>query len=191
MILKYPLILASNSVRRHELLSSLGITFQIYVRKVNECFPPEMNPMEVASFLAQKKCNTYKDLFKNNIVITSDTVVILENKILGKPNSEDQAKEMLNRLSGNKHLVVSGMSLGSPDGNVTVSDATEVLFDNLNKRLIDEYVVSRLPMDKAGAYGVQDWFGMIAVKRIIGSFYTIMGMPMKQLYEELLKFRVS
>lgn len=177
MILRYPLVLASGSPRRHQLLSSLGLSFQTVLRPVDENYPSDLDPWEIAPYLAEHKAQAYTDLSNTHLVLTADTVVILEGRILGKPESEAQAEEMLHELSGRTHQVVTGLCLSGPAGSQVAYDRAEVSFARLEPAEISRYVQSGEPMDKAGAYGAQDWMGLVAITRLEGSFYTVMGLP--------------
>jgi septum formation protein len=182
----YRLILASQSPRRRELLAGLGLDFDVKVKPIDEDFPAELAATEVAAFLARKKAEAYRpDIGTDEIVLTSDTVVILDGKILGKPADASEAKSMLKALSGRSHLVVTGISFTSATNQVTESDTAVVYFRDLNEGEIDFYIESFKPFDKAGAYGIQEWIGFIGVEKIEGSFFTVMGLPLHLVYQVL------
>lgn len=181
------IMLASHSPRRRELLTMLGIDFTIaQTIEVDENYPENLEPHQVAPYLSQKKGEAYRGLMSTDtIVITADTVVIADNKILGKPRSSAEAIEMLKTLSGRNHQVVTGVTVTTPEKGVTFSASTEVEFAPLTDEEIDYYVTRFQPLDKAGAYGIQEWIGAIGVKGINGSYYNVMGLPVHRLYSVL------
>ncbi len=181
------LLLASASPRRRQLLTELAIPFEIApIIDVEESYPPSLEPIEIAPFLSRIKADAYcKTLKPNDIVITADTVVIHKNSVLGKPTNADDAKKMLQTLSGETHLVVTGVTISSLNNQVTFKATTEVEFAELASDEIDFYVNTYNPTDKAGAYGIQEWIGCIGVKQINGSFYNVMGLPLHLLYSKL------
>lgn len=181
-----PLILASNSPRRKQILTDLGFEFTTLVKEINEDFPAEMLPTNVPEFLAHKKALAYQKEAETNIILTSDTVVIIDNQILGKPYSHHEATQMLKKLSGNKHTVITGVCLSYKNKYITFSDSVDVFFTSLTDSEIDDYVNLFKPFDKAGAYGIQEWIGMIGIEKIVGSFYTVMGLPAHQVYKHLI-----
>lgn len=185
---KYDIILASQSPRRFELLSQLCIPFKVEVKKdIDESYPPELPLMEIAPYLSQLKARAYNKE-SNSLIITADTVVICSDKLLGKPKDETDAKNMLRFLSGKTHKVVTGVTVASREKVETISVLTTVKFGRLSKEEIDFYVDKFKPLDKAGAYGIQEWIGGVAVEKINGSFYNVMGLPIHQLYRLLKKF---
>ena len=189
-IMKYNLILASRSPRRQTLLNGLDLDFQIIVKSTDESYPSDIPLEEVPEFLSKKKAKAI-DLSgraKNTIVITADTVVILDNKIIEKPKSEEEAIAMLQRLSGKSHTVVTGVSLTSLEKQMSFSASSKVHFRKLNLQDIEYYVHQYQPFDKAGSYGIQEWIGYIAIESIEGSFYNVMGLPTQLLYEKLIEF---
>lgn len=183
------IILASNSPRRRQLLGGIVSEFEIAPpRPVDETYPNSLSPEEVAPFLSQIKAKAYADLVtENTLLITADTVVILDNKILGKPQSHSQAVAMLQSLSGHTHRVVTGVTIVSSEKEITFSNTTEVTFDTLTHEEIDDYIKQFQPFDKAGSYGIQEWIGYRAIRKIDGCFYNVMGLPLNHLYLELLK----
>ena len=187
---KYQVLLASASPRRRELLGQLGVKFEIATPiEVDESYPATMPAVEVAPFLSKLKAEAYKALIDaNQLIITADTVVINDGEVLGKPISKDDAKNMLSSLSGHTHEVVTGVTITSAEKQVTFSVCTQVEFAQLAAEEIQEYVEVFAPMDKAGAYGIQEWIGCIGVKGINGSFYNVMGLPLHRLYSELKDF---
>lgn len=184
-----PIILASNSPRRQELLASLGVNFEVKSASIDEGFPTGLPPQEVPEFLAKKKAQKVASSEKKALVIAADTVVIFENIILGKPKDQHQAKEFLLKLSGQKHQVVTGVCLIYQDKLSLFKDITEVTFGTLSEWEIDHYIDEYQPLDKAGAYGIQEWIGMIGVTRIEGSYFNVVGLPVQKLYRELKEFR--
>ena len=185
----YSIILGSQSPRRKELFSGLNLPFRVEVREIDENFPVEMPAFEVPEYLAIQKTIPFKDDFKmNDLLITSDTIVLTDNQILGKPLDYKHAFEMLQLLSGRKHKVITGVCITSEDKQVTFSDRTDVFFKSLSADEIDYYLTHYQPYDKAGSYGVQEWIGYVAIEKIEGSYFNVMGLPIQRLYEELLKF---
>lgn len=184
------LILASNSPRRKELLSGLDFEYETRViPDVDESYPDSIPLEEIAVYLAEKKASEYiKELKDGELLITADTVVLLENKILGKPVNEEESVSMLKALSGKTHKVITGVCLTSRQKQVSFSDFANVTFGQLNDSEINYYVSKYKPFDKAGAYGVQEWIGYVAVERIEGSYYNVMGLPVFRLYKELKNF---
>ncbi|MDE7381789.1 MAG: Maf-like protein [Muribaculaceae bacterium] len=186
----YNILLASKSPRRQELMSELHIPFKVItLGGIDESYPSSLPAMEVAPYLSKIKANAYLSrLSENDLIITADTVVILNNKIYGKPDGRESAISMLEELSGKAHHVVTGVSISTHNKQITFSSVTEVVFAELSKKDIEYYVDTFLPFDKAGAYGIQEWIGCIAVERINGSFYNVMGLPVHKLYKELQNF---
>lgn len=187
---KYEVLLASASPRRRELLAQLNIDFEIapYI-DIDESYPSSMVATEVAPHLSLLKANAYKDLITNNqLIITADTVVINDGKVLGKPASKQEAFDMLKSLSGHVHSVVTGVSITTAYQQITFSADTQVEFAPLEDDEIKWYVDHFSPLDKAGAYGIQEWIGCIGIRNINGSYYNVMGLPLHRLYCELKKF---
>lgn len=185
----FQLILASQSPRRKELLSNLGYNFSQRIKKVEESYPNNLKPEEVAEYLSKKKSEAYEsDLAENEIVITADTVVILNKSILGKAKNKAEATKMLKQLSGKKHHVVSGVCLLKKGTRKAFSVTTTVYMKELSSEEIEYYVDNFQPFDKAGAYGIQEWIGYIGVEKIEGSFYNVMGLPLRELYTALNEF---
>lgn len=183
------IILASKSPRRQNLLKGLGVEFEIKTKEVEEVYPPELKKEEVAIFLSELKAKAIKeDLRDNDLLITSDTIVCLEDKILGKPKDKEEAFNMLSNLSGKMHEVITAVTLTTKDKKHTFYDVTEVYFKELSNNEIDTYINNCQPYDKAGSYGVQEWMGYIGVEKINGSFYNVMGFPIKKVYEALEEF---
>ncbi|GAA4356918.1 Maf-like protein [Hymenobacter saemangeumensis] len=183
------LILASNSPRRRQLLSDLGLAYEVRLREVNEDFPEHLVRAEVAEYLAARKAAAYAaDLAPDEVVLTADTIVCLENDVLNKPANATEAVAMLTRLQGRAHDVFTGVCLQCGDGRqVVFSDQTTVYFRALTPAEIDYYVLHYQPFDKAGAYGAQDWIGMVAITRLEGSYFNVMGLPVHRVWAELEK----
>jgi len=187
---KFNLILASRSPRRQMLMDGLDLSFEIKVKNVKEIYPEDMHYEEVPIFLSKLKAESFdrSKLTKTDIVITADTIVVLGEKIIGKPKSKAEAKRIIKSLSGNKHKVITGVTLTSASKQKSFSSVSEVYFREINSQDIDYYVEEYMPLDKAGAYGIQEWIGYIGIEKIEGSFYNVMGLPTQLLYEELLSF---
>jgi len=186
----YHLILASGSPRRRALLKDLGLSFTLAPNHdLEENFPEEMPAREVPVYLAGKKSDAFATgLGENDILITADTIVILHGQIIGKPSSAEEAVSMLSRLSGHTHTVITGVCLRTRNKQYCFSDRSEVIFRKLTEEEIRYYVCHYQPFDKAGAYGIQEWIGYVAIEEIRGSFYNVMGLPVQKLYIELGKF---
>jgi septum formation protein len=181
------LILASNSPRRRQLLRDLGLEYEVRLREVAEDFPPHLVRGEVAEYLARHKASAYlPDLAPDELVITADTIVCLDHDVLNKPADAAEAVAMLSRLQGRAHEVFTGVCLRAGDGReVVFSDQTTVHFRALSRTEIEHYVHTYQPFDKAGAYGAQDWIGMVAITRIEGSYFNVMGLPVHRVWSEL------
>mgnify|MGYP001419753686 CR=1 FL=1 len=181
------IILASKSPRRQELLRGLGISFEIKTKEIDEDFPNTIDASNVASFLAQKKAEAF-ELSIDEILITSDTAVLLTNRILNKPENTEEAIEMLKSLSGKTHKVYTGVCIKSIEKEVLFSDFTSVTYKPLSTDEIEYYIKHFKPFDKAGSYGIQEWIGFIGIEKIEGCYYNVMGLPLSKLYQELLDF---
>ena len=189
MLTDYKIILASKSPRRRQLLEGLDISFEVIIHEVDETFPDGLPMEEIPVYLAKLKAEPFtEELSHDALVITADTIVWIEGVVLGKPYDYEHAAEMLRQLSGKKHIVVTGVCLTSREKQVTFSESTEVCFKELSENEIDFYLQNYRPYDKAGSYGVQEWIGYIAITKIEGSYFNVMGLPVQRLYEELLKF---
>lgn len=182
------LILASNSPRRKELLSKLDVNFEIKLKEVPEDFPTALKREQVAEYLANRKAQAYLQDLQNEIIITADTIVCLDDQILNKPANEAEAYRMLQLLSGRTHEVITGVCLLAREKKILFHDITRVHFKTLTEAEITYYVQQYRPYDKAGAYGAQEWMGMIGVDCIEGSYFNVMGLPVHKLYEQLQKF---
>ena len=187
---KYHIILASNSPRRRELLAGLGIGFEVKTLSgIDESYPCDLNSDMIAQYISQKKAEAYKSLIVDNeMVITSDTIVLLDGKVYGKPADEADACRMLGDLSGRTHKVITGVCINTRERSCAFHVVTEVEFAPLSSDEIEYYVTHFKPLDKAGAYGIQEWIGSVAVRAINGSFYNVMGLPVQRLYAELKSF---
>lgn len=185
--LHYKLVLASASPRRQELLSGLGWEFTVKVLPdLDESFPDNLPAEEIPVYIAKSKAQAYKNMLQpGELVITADTIVWLEGEVMGKPSDEASAKEMLRRLAGKTHQVITGVCLTTQEWQKCFHAVTAVTFSQLSEKEIDYYVTNYHPFDKAGAYGVQEWIGFVAVEKIEGSFYNVMGLPIQKLYKEL------
>lgn len=186
----YKVLLASNSPRRKELLQGIDIDFEIKVLPdIDESYPATLPVEEVAEFIAEKKASSYtNNLKEDELLITADTVVILDGAIFGKPNNKEEANAMLNALSGKAHRVISGVCLATLEKQVSFSVTSEVLFSELSNEEIEYYINRYSPFDKAGSYGIQEWIGYIGVEHLSGSYFNIMGLPIQRLYRELKNF---
>lgn len=179
------ILLASKSPRRQELLKGLGISFEIVVVNCDETYPNHLKNEKITDFISETKAKSYSELKKNEILITADTLVALGDKILGKPKDEAHAFEMIKSLSQNTHQVYTSVSIKSTDQLITISDKTEVSFDFISDDEIYYYIENYQPMDKAGAYGIQEWLGFAKVSKINGCYYNVMGLPLNKLYHTL------
>lgn len=181
------IILASNSPRRRELLGGLDIPFTVNVIKdIDESYPETLPADETAEYIAVKKAKAYTEpIAKDELLLTADTVVILEGEVMGKPADEADAVQMLKRLSGKTHKVITGCCLVGADKERHFSVCTNVTFANLTDEQINYYVNKYKPMDKAGAYGIQEWIGYVGVTRLEGSYFNVMGLPVQRIYDEI------
>ncbi|MEJ8802313.1 Maf family nucleotide pyrophosphatase [Pontibacter sp. H249] len=186
MNLSRPLLLASNSPRRRELLTGLGLNYSVRVKDVHEEFPADLKRAEVAEYLASHKADAYKEELQEEVLITADTIVCLGDKVLNKPQSHHEAAEMLRSLSGTTHEVITGVCLLSKERKTVFHDITKVYFKELTQAEIDFYINRYKPFDKAGAYGIQEWIGMIGIERIEGSYFNVVGLPVQKLYTFLI-----
>tara|TARA_B110000438_G_scaffold179007_1_gene171120 strand:- start:3627 stop:4208 length:582 start_codon:yes stop_codon:yes gene_type:complete len=186
---KYTIVLGSNSSRRKKILEKMNIKVEVRASNIDESITSDINIIEIPVFLAQKKSNSLsKDLKEKEILITADTVVIYKDKIITKPKNSLDAKKILEQLSNNTHQVITGVCIRSQNKEHTFSNITEVTFNKLNDNDIDYYIKQFNPYDKAGSYGIQEWIGLIGVKKIKGSYTNVVGLPSSQVYQELNKF---
>lgn len=189
-IKNYKLILASASPRRQQLMKDAGFTFEVRLKNVEEKYPQELHWENVPEYLSKVKASAFREELKaDEVLITADTVVCIHDRILGKPADRKEAISMLRELSGNRHLVVTGVSVTTRTEQLSFSSRTDVFFKHLSNEEIIFYVDTYKPFDKAGAYGIQEWIGYIGIERIEGSFYNVMGLPIQKLYETLRKLQ--
>ena len=186
----YHIILASNSPRRKELLAGLDLQFEVRVLDdIDESYPNDLPMQKIAEFISKKKADAYvQTIAADELVITADTVVILGDEVMGKPHDEADAKRMLGELSGRTHQVTTGVTLSTRERQMSFSVVTNVTFKQLSSDEIDYYVRTYHPMDKAGAYGIQEWIGYIGVTALEGSYFNVMGLPVQRIYEALKTF---
>ena len=186
---QYNFILGSNSTRRSEILKDIGIDFKIRASNIDETIPKGIKNKNVPIFLAKEKANFLaKELNENEILITADTIVLMNDKIITKPLNKNEAKNILQKISNNKHEVITGVCITSNSNQHAFSSKTEVFFNKINDYEIEYYLEKFKPYDKAGSYGIQEWLGIISVRKIIGSYTNVVGLPSSELYQELNKF---
>jgi len=187
---EFEIILASKSPRRKRLLQNLDLEFEVQVRTVDETIPKNIPLQKSAEYLANLKASAFPRQFipDNQLIITADTVVICDKKLLEKPQTKEKAIEMLNNLSNKKHKVITAVCIKTNSYEKTISAKSDVEFNDLSPSEIIYYIEKYKPYDKAGAYGIQEWIGLIGIKNINGSFYNVMGLPTHMLYDELKKF---
>ena len=187
---KHHIILASQSPRRKELLKNLGINFEVRVKDgIEETFPEHLQGSIIATYLAEQKANVYKnELKENELLIAADTIVYLDNEVLGKPQNRLEAQQMLAKLSGRKHEVITGVCLMQKEKFDSFCATSIVYFKELEDCEIDYYIDTYKPFDKAGSYGIQEWIGYIGIEKIEGSYFNVMGLPVQKLYEKLAEF---
>ena len=185
--LDYHIILASNSPRRRELLSGLGLDYEVRTLPgIDESYPDTLSGEEIPAYISSTKASAYLDALKENeLLITADTIVWLDGRVLGKPSDEEDARQMLRDLSGKTHQVITGVTLATTSFQKSFASVSQVTFATLTEEEINYYVTHYHPMDKAGSYGVQEWIGFIGVERIEGSYFNVMGLPVQRLYREL------
>ncbi|RIV19799.1 septum formation protein Maf [Fibrisoma montanum] len=188
--LRYPLVLASGSPRRKQLLTDAGFSFTVETRPTDEFFPADMPVGDVAEYLARQKADQFRADLGDRLVLCADTVVILDNEILNKPTDATDAHRMLRSLSGRSHRVRTGVCLLAPDTAISFTDETTVWFADLTDAEIDYYIRECHPFDKAGSYGAQDFVGLVGISRLDGSFYTVMGLPTHRVYQALKPYAV-
>jgi septum formation protein len=186
--LNKPLILASNSPRRQQLMRDAGFEFTVKVKDTDEDFPKTMPAIEVPAYLARKKAEAFSQEVGNQIILTADTIVVIDNEILNKPKDELEAFQMLRKLSGRQHQVITGVCIMTQENTESFIDIANVFFRELTDLEIDYYIKTCRPFDKAGAYGVQDFIGMVGIPRMEGSYFTVMGLPVHKVYERLSKY---
>ena len=189
-MIPHKIILASNSPRRKELLAGLDVQFEVRVLKgIDESYPATLPTAEIAEYIAQKKAAAYREtIAADELVITADTIVVLGDEVLGKPKDAADARRMLRELSGQTHQVITGVVLTTKERQEHFSVVSNVTFKELTDDEIDYYVETYKPMDKAGAYGIQEWIGYVGVTRLEGSYFNVMGLPVQRIYEALRRF---
>ena len=184
---KYNVILASKSPRRQQFFKDLDIPFTIQLKEVEEVYPSTLEGTAITDFLADLKSKPFTDLKENDLLITSDTIVWLDEKALGKPKDKIDAIKILQELSGKMHQVITSVSIKGKNFQTLFNDTTNVYFKNLTVDEIHYYVENHKPYDKAGSYGIQEWIGFIGIEKIEGSYFNVMGLPVQKLYKELIK----
>jgi len=184
----YNLILASKSPRRQQFLRDLGLDFSIRLKEIEEVYPENLQGVEITDYLAELKSHPFTNLKNNDILITSDTIVWLNNKAIGKPKDKQDAIAVFEKLSGKMHQVITSICIKTSNGIKLINDITKVYFKELTKDEILFYIDNFNPYDKAGGYGIQDWIGYIGVEKIEGSFFNVMGFPVHKFYKEMSKF---
>ncbi len=185
----HKIILASASIRRQDLLKSLGLDFEVIIPDTcNEKYPKNLKSNEIAKYLAKQKSENFRILKENEILITADTIVWLDDKVLDKPADYSEAYQILKFLSGKSHEVITGVCISSIDKCIVFDSVTNVKFSNLSDEEIKYYVKNYKPYDKAGAYGIQEWLGLAGIEYINGCFYNVVGLPVQKLYRELCDF---
>ncbi|SKB57412.1 septum formation protein [Parapedobacter luteus] len=182
------IILASQSPRRKELLSLMGIPFEVIVKSVDESFPAEFDPITAVRFIAEKKARAFISEVTDELVITADTIVTIDDLILGKPTDDAHATDMLMRLSGRRHEVITAVALLHQGGITVFHEVTSVYFRSLSHAEIAYYIDRYQPFDKAGAYGIQEWIGAVAIEQIVGSYTNVVGLPTARLSIELKRY---
>ena len=189
---EYKIILASRSPRRQQLLHDLGLKFDVVVKDYDETFPSGLTGEEIARYIAYRKTASFEnEIPENAIVIAADTIVWCNEKVLGKPVNKEDAFAILKEISGNTHEVITGVSLRSKSKEITFSESTKVTFEPFSEEETEYYIENYKPYDKAGAYGIQEWIGIIACSHIDGSYFNVVGLPVQRLYKELQKFIMS
>lgn len=184
---KYKVILASNSPRRKELLGGLGIIYEVKTMPdIDESYPEGLDAEDIPIYIARTKADAYRSMMQfDELIITADTIVWSDGRVMGKPDNEKDALDMLWHLSGKTHQVITGVCLTTVDKQISFATTTDVTFAELSKEEIEYYVSNYKPMDKAGAYGIQEWIGYIGVQNISGSYFNVVGLPIQRLYTEL------
>ena len=190
MITSYKVVLASNSPRRKELLAGIDIDFEVRViQDIDESYPADLPTKDIAEYISRKKAAVYqKKMTDDELVITADTIVVLDSEVMGKPHDEADASRMLHKLSGRTHQVITGVTLTTTTRQQSFSVETDVTFKKLSDEEINYYVQRYKPFDKAGAYGIQEWIGHIGVTGLQGSYFNVMGLPVQRIYEALRQF---
>ncbi|MFH1319825.1 MAG: Maf family nucleotide pyrophosphatase [Bacteroidota bacterium] len=189
--LKFKIILASKSPRRQQLLKALGLKFDVRTKKVREDYPSDLKREQIALYLCELKANAFEnELDKNTLLITADTIVWIDDKTINKPADFDEAVQVLEMLSGRMHEVITGVCFKTRQKTRSFFVVTKVYFKKLTNQEITYYVKNFKPYDKAGAYGIQEWIGSVGIKKIEGSYFNVVGLPIKELYKELMEFSI-
>lgn len=181
------IVLASGSPRRQQFFKDLDVDFEIRLKEIEEIFPPHLQSYEITNYLAKLKADAFTDLAENELLITSDTLVWLENEALGKPVDEADAVKMLQKLAGKTHQVVTSVCFKTQNSTEIIHDITQVTFTDLSLEAIEYYIHNYKPLDKAGSYGIQDWIGLVGISKIEGSYTNVVGLPTEKVYHYLLK----
>ena len=182
----YNIILASGSPRRQQFFKDLDIDFTIQLKEVEEIYPNKLKGTEITDYLANLKSKAFTNLTENDLLVTSDTIVWLNNTALGKPKNKQEAFNMLRALSGKKHDVITSISIKNKNFQKIINDVTTVYFKEISDEEINYYINNYKPFDKAGAYGIQEWIGFIDIDKIEGSYFNVVGLPVHKLYKELM-----
>ena len=187
---RYKVILASNSPRRRELLAGLGLQFEVRVlADIDENYPPTLPATQIAKYIAHKKAEANRAIMaKNEMIITADTIVVVDDMVMGKPADDADAIRMLSTLSGKTHKVITGVCITTLNKQTVFDVTTGVTFKTLTDEEINYYITHFHPTDKAGAYGIEEWIGYIGVTGLEGSYYNVMGLPVQRIYDELCEF---
>ncbi len=187
---KYEIVLASNSPRRKELLQRMGVNFKVRTLfGIDESYPDSLRGEDIVCYISRNKAKTYQSsMAPNELLITADTIVYVDGEVMGKPKNAEQAKEMLHKLSGKTHQVITGVTIVTAKRTENFGVTSQVKFTNITDEEINFYVDNYLPFDKAGAYGIQEWIGIVAVEEIKGSYFNVVGLPVQRLYQKLKTF---
>lgn len=187
---KYEIVLASNSPRRKELLQRMGVNFKVRTLfGIDESYPNSLRGEDIVCYISRNKAKAYQSsMAPNELLITADTIVYVDGEVMGKPKNAEQAKEMLHKLSGKTHQVITGVTIVTAKRTENFGVTSQVKFTNITDEEINFYVDNYLPFDKAGAYGIQEWIGIVAVEEIKGSYFNVVGLPVQRLYQKLKTF---
>lgn len=187
---KYEIVLASNSPRRKELLQRMGVNFKVRTLfGIDESYPDSLRGEDIVCYISRNKAKAYQSsMAPNELLITADTIVYVDGEVMGKPKNAEQAKEMLHKLSGRTHQVITGVTIVTAKRTENFGVTSQVKFTNITDEEINFYVDNYLPFDKAGAYGIQEWIGIVAVEEIKGSYFNVVGLPVQRLYQKLKTF---
>lgn len=187
---KYEIVLASNSPRRKELLQRMGVNFKVRTLfGIDESYPDSLRGEDIVCYISRNKAKAYQSsMAPNELLITADTIVYVDGEVMGKPKIAEQAKEMLHKLSGKTHQVITGVTIVTAKRTENFGVTSQVKFTNITDEEINFYVDNYLPFDKAGAYGIQEWIGIVAVEEIKGSYFNVVGLPVQRLYQKLKTF---